>query len=525
LVEESQLDKKNIALLDLGTVAYPLALRLMQRLAMARRSDQIGDVLLLGQHPPVITLGRGGGYEDVRASPAVLHRLGIPVIQTERGGRATYHGPGQLVAYPILRLTDRHLHDHVHRLEETAIQLLADYGIRAGRLNGHPGVWLGRDKIAAIGVAARGGVTSHGLALNVDPPLTHFDYIIPCGLTGTGVTSMHHLMGRRVSMEAVAADFVRSFARVFDLTVSRGIQKAPWLVADASQGVMIETTDALLDAARLHTVCEEALCPNLGECWGRGTATFMILGNICTRHCRFCAVTVGRPLPPDPAEPERLAWTAARMGLRHVVVTSVTRDDLPDGGAGHFVAVIVALRRRCPDATVEVLVPDFGGNLAAIRRVLAARPDVLNHNLETVSRLYPRVQPRKSYQRALGVLARARQAGLVTKSGLMLGLGETRGEVLDAMRDLRRAGCELLTLGQYLQPTSRHLPVVEYLHPTEFAWYEEVGSSMGFRAVVAGPLVRSSYRAAEVSELARDEPAFPEPKESWQKSVISLSKN
>jgi lipoic acid synthetase len=427
---------------------------------------------------------------------------GIQVIQTGRGGRATYHGPGQLVAYPILRLPANNLHDYMHRLEETVIRLLAEYGLRVGRLERHPGVWLGQDKIAAIGVAVAEGVTTHGLALNVDPPLAHFDHIVPCGLTDKGVTSMHRTLGRSLNFETVATDFARVFGQVFGVQVKRGLQAAPWLVAPAPQGPVVETIDLWLDTARLHTVCEEAACPNLGECWAQGTATFMILGDICTRHCRFCAVTVGRPHAVDPGEPERLAETAARMGLRHVVVTSVARDDLPDGGAAHFVAVIAALRRRCPGVTIEVLTPDFGGKLATIRQALAARPDIFNHNMETVPRLYPLVQPRKSYRRALGVLAEAGRAGLVTKSGLMLGLGETRGEVLAVMRDLRQAGCHILTLGQYLQPTPRHLPIAEYIHPAEFGWYQEMGRAMGFRTVAAGPLVRSSYHAAEVKKLA-----------------------
>jgi lipoic acid synthetase len=245
----------------------------------------------------------------------------------------------------------------------------------------------------------------------------------------------------------------------------------------------------------VHTVCQAALCPNIGDCWGSGTATFMILGDVCTRHCRFCAVEAGHPLPPDPSERERVAEAAARLGLKHVVVTSVTRDDLPDGGAGHFAATIGALRRRLPGAVVEVLVPDFGGSLAALNEVVAARPDVLNHNVETVPQLYASVQPRADYRRSLGVLEWARRAGLTTKSGLMLGLGETRGEVVSTMRDLRRAGCELLTLGQYLRPQSDCLPVAEYIHPVEFEWYQEVGEAMGFQAIAAGPLVRSSYRA------------------------------
>jgi lipoic acid synthetase len=491
-------------MLDLGMLAYPAAMRLMERLAAARRRDEIGDLLLLVQHPPVITLGQGGGYEDVVVAPNVLQQLGLQVVPTERGGRATYHGPGQLVVYPILRLPRGHLHDYVYRLEETALQLLAEYDIRAERLEGQPGVWLGHEKIAAVGVAARGGVTTHGLALNVDPFLVHFNTIIPCGLADKGVTSMRQVLGRPLNFEAVAADFVRIFGRVFGVQVGQGLQESPWLIAPAPQGLTVETIDLWLDNARLHTVCEEALCPNLGECWARGTATFMILGDICTRHCRFCAVRVGRPLQADPAEPERLAQTAARMGLRHVVVTSVARDDLPDGGAAHFVKVIEALRRRCPQAAVEILTPDFGGRLAALQQVLSARPDVFNHNLETVARLYPWVQPRKSYSRALGVLTQARRAGLVTKSGLMLGLGEKRSEVLTAMRDLRRAGCEVLTVGQYLQPTPRHLPVAEYIHPAEFTWYEEEGRSLGFKAVAAGPLVRSSYHAAEVCQLVEN---------------------
>jgi lipoic acid synthetase len=494
----------SIVVLNLGQLAYPAALSLMERLAEARRCDEVGDLLLLVQHPPVITLGQGGGYEDVAVAPQVLQRLGIQVVQTGRGGRATYHGPGQLVVYPILRLPRGSLHDYVHRLEETVIRLLAEYGLEAGRLQGYPGVWLGREKLAAIGVAVRGGVTMHGLALNVDPPLEHFNYIVPCGLKDNGVTSLRRVLGRPISFDRVMADFVRLFGQVFGVPLSRGLQSAPWLVATAPQGRLVATIDLWLADARLHTVCEEAACPNLGECWARGTATFMILGNICTRHCRFCAVTAGRPLPPDPAEPDRLAQTTARLGLRHVVVTSVARDDLPDGGAAHFVAVIKALRRHCPNTAVEILVPDFGGSLSALQQVLLARPDVFNHNLETVPRLYPQVQPRKSYRRALAVLDQAKRAGLVTKSGLMLGLGETRGEVLVVMRDLRRAGCDILTLGQYLQPASHHLPVAEYIHPAEFAWYKEMGRTMGFRAVAAGPLVRSSYHAAEVSESAQE---------------------
>ena len=502
---------KRIAVLRLGVMDYRWALGFMEHLAEARRRDRVGDLLLLVQHPPVITLGRGGGAEDLRVSEATLRRLGVGLFQTERGGRATYHGPGQLVAYPILRLPDDDsaeltagdLHAYLRRLEEAVIHLLAEVGIAAGRVERHPGVWVGRNKIAAVGVAVRDGVTTHGLALNVDPPMEHFSLIVPCGLADRGVTSLRRELGRPLEMAEVEARFVAAFARAFGAEVTWGIQEAPWLMVRAPQGERVEALDALLADLGLHTVCQQALCPNIRDCWGSGTATFMILGDICTRHCRFCAVRAGRPLPPDPGEPERVAEAAARLGLRHVVITSVARDDLPDGGAGHFAATIEAVRRRCPGALVEVLVPDFGGSLAALEEVIAARPDVLNHNVETVPRLYPLVRPRADYRRSLGLLAWAKGAGLTTKSGLMLGLGETRGEVVAVMQDLRRAGCELLTLGQYLQPTSRQLPVAEYIHPEEFEWYREVGEALGFRAVAAGPLVRSSYRAAEMAPTTK----------------------
>jgi len=486
-----------VSVIRLGRLTYRWALGLMERLAEARRQEAVGDLLLLVEHFPVVTLGRGGGLEDLRVSPVELRRRGVELHETDRGGRATYHGPGQLVVYPILRLSGD-LHAYIHRLEQTVIEVLLGYGIRAGRLAEQPGVWVGENKIAAVGVAVHQGVTTHGLALNVDPSLEGFSLIVPCGLTEKGVTSMARELGRQVDLAGVERAFLRAFARVFRVQVESGIRDSPWLLARAPVGDRVEALANLLDGLRLHTVCQEALCPNIAECWGSGTATFMILGDVCTRHCRFCAVTPGRPLPPDPGEPGRVAEAAALLGLRHVVITSVARDDLPDGGAAHFAATIRAVRERCPGASVEVLVPDFGGRLAALRTVLDTRPDVFAHNLETVRRLSPLVQARADYQRSLGLLAWAKDAGLTTKSGLMVGLGETRGEVVAAMGDLRRVGCDVLTLGQYLQPTSRHLPVSEYIPPAEFDWYRQVGEALGFKAVVAGPLVRSSYHAGQI---------------------------
>ena len=255
----------------------------------------------------------------------------------------------------------------------------------------------------------------------------------------------------------------------------------------------------VLRELNLQTVCESARCPNIGECFSRPTATFMIAGTRCTRRCGFCAVDTARPSPLDPAEPARIAEAARRMGLRHVVVTAVARDDLDDGGAGHFAATILALRAQLPSARVEVLTPDFKGEEPPLRTVLEARPDVFNHNVETVPRLNRAVRPQASYRRSIDVLARAKSLSpaLVTKSGLMLGLGETRDEVEAVMRDLRAAGCDLLTIGQYLQPTRAHLPVVEYVAPQVFTDYAKVGRTMGFRHVASGPFVRSSYHADE----------------------------
>ncbi len=260
-----------------------------------------------------------------------------------------------------------------------------------------------------------------------------------------------------------------------------------------------KTRNLLLDL-KLHTVCESAKCPNHWECWSRGTATFMIAGDRCTRACGFCAVSTAKPLALEEDEPARVAEASARMGLKHVVITAVARDDLADGGAGHFRRTIEAVRARNPGVVVEVLVPDFQDKDDAIDTVLSAEPDIFNHNLETVRRLTPSVRHRATYDRSLAVLGKVKEkrgAAMHTKSGMMLGLGETTDEVLEAMRDLRSSRCDILTLGQYLQPTLKHLPVVEFVPPARFAWFGEQAEAMGFVHVASGPLVRSSYHADE----------------------------
>jgi lipoic acid synthetase len=264
----------------------------------------------------------------------------------------------------------------------------------------------------------------------------------------------------------------------------------------------------LIHGAGLHTICEEARCPNIAECCGRGTATFQILGDTCTRACRYCYVHSGKPeSPPDPLEPLRLAQTAAQMDLKHVVVTSVDRDDVPDRGAGHYAATIRALKRKLPGVSVEVLTPDFlGVEEEALRTVLAERPDVFNHNIETVRRLHPRMRGAKaSYDKALWLLGRAKELAdypVLTKSGIIVGLGETNDEVVETMRDLREHGVDVVTIGQYLQPSQQHAAIDRWVHPDEFRWFREQGEALGFGSVFSGPLVRSSYRADEQRHAA-----------------------
>lgn len=276
-----------------------------------------------------------------------------------------------------------------------------------------------------------------------------------------------------------------------------------WMRRPVVCGPEMRRVEEVLAEEGLATVCVGARCPNRGECYSAGTATFMILGDRCTRDCRFCAVPHGVVFPPDPGEPEALARAASRMGLRHVVITSVTRDDLPDGGAGPFARTVEAVREALPEATVEVLIPDFKGDGAAVDLVIEAGPDVFNHNVETVKRLYPSVRPQAEYRRSLAVLLKGREAGMLTKSGFMVGLGETKEEASRLLGDLLEAGCCLLTVGQYLRPTAGSEPVGRYYEPEEFEALRENALAMGFEAVAAGPFVRSSYFAGQMLEKVR----------------------
>ena len=282
-------------------------------------------------------------------------------------------------------------------------------------------------------------------------------------------------------------------------------KKPGWLKIRLHRTTQFAEVDRIVREHALHTICSSGMCPNKAECWSRRTATFMILGDVCTRSCRFCATRTGRPLPPDDAEPGQLARSVKLMGLRHVVVTSVTRDDLPDGGARHWAAAVEAIRRENHDATIELLIPDFDARPELLDTVAAAKPDIIGHNIETVERLTPQVRSRARYATSLRTLELLARRGAATKSGLMLGLGESDDEVLQTLRDLRRAGVRIVTLGQYLRPTLEHYPVAEYITPEKFEAYRQQALAMGFDYCASAPMVRTSYRAQEALAAIKNE--------------------
>ena len=527
----------------LGRVRYRDAHVLQQALYKACGAEY----LLLLEHPHVYTLGVRAVAGHVLVDP---ESVGAELVHADRGGDVTYHGPGQLVGYPILNVPMglRAVPAHVHAIEQLVIDAIGDLGLRgAGRLEGYPGVWMDPDgpepkKLCAVGVRIDRGRSMHGFALNVEPDLSMFGHIVPCGLADLGVTSLA-AEGVNVSMRDVVEAIVRRAPdqlvpgasierqdaswwpgpartvphlgaadggprstraldrRLLDAGVDleQGVAisspKPEWARAQARIGPELIRLRSTMRELDLVTVCEEAGCPNIFECWADGTATFMINGERCTRACGFCLIDTRRPLPLDPGEPDRVAEAVARMKLTHAVVTAVARDDLADGGALAFAETIAAVRRRSPGTTVEVLIPDCKGDEAALNVIFDARPDVLNHNLETVNRLQRAVRPSASYARSLSVLARSALAGCTTKSGIILGMGETVSEVVAALGDLRAVGVEIVTLGQYLRPTAAHLAVARWWAPAEFDELAATARAMGIAHVEASPLTRSSYHA------------------------------
>jgi lipoyl synthase len=525
----------------LGRVPYREALAVQQALFQYGTEDH----LLLLEHPHVFTHGpRADLGVNVLVEPA---SVGADLVSVKRGGDVTYHGPGQLVGYPIVNVPNAMgASDHVSAIQRVIVASLTDLGVAdVGCLSEYPGVWVdvtGPDprKICAIGVRLAHGRTMHGFALNIAPDMRYMrDYIVPCGIPDKPVTSLAE-EGVETSLEAVAEVVARHAAAVWgagsmerqdvawkhrpdDLSAfSRGegpgavvrrlaqvgvadglaiaTRKPDWLRPKVVHGPGVIALKKTVREHGLVTVCEEAGCPNLSDCWADGTATFMVLGERCTRACGFCLVDTSKPLPPADDEPDRVADTVAGMGLAHAVLTMVARDDLADGGMAHVARCVEAIRRRCPDTRIETLISDAKGDAASLELLFAVLPDVLNHNIETVARLQRAVRPSAGYARSLSVLARAKAAGLTTKSGMIVGMGETTEEIAGCLADLAGVGVDIVTIGQYLRPTTHHLPVARWVEPAEFVEWKQIGESLGIGHVEASPLTRSSYHARQAAE-------------------------
>ena len=471
--------------------------------------------------------------------------LNAVVIDADRGGDVTYHAPGQVVAWAIVTVADDPSAGKVHvaRLEDAVISTVEHFDPerrlgRVGRLDGYPGVWADLDgvpsKIAAVGVRTERNTlghrrTLHGVALNVDIEMEGFKAIVPCGIADRPVASMTSLglevsaldVEERLGVELEerlggAAGVARVQRSVAPMSAERPLlrrlrkagvdpdagvpihrRKPEWLRIEAHMGEEFQSLRTLTEDLRLVTVCEEAGCPNIFECWSAGTATFMVNGERCTRACGFCLIDTRKPFALDPTEPLRVAEAVVRLKLAHAVITCVARDDLDDGGAGAIAATVRAIRERSPETDVEVLTSDLKGDAGSLQLIFDARPDVLNHNVETVARLQRAVRPSAGYLRSLTVLARSVQAGLTTKSGLMVGLGESADEVEEVLADMSSVGVSIATIGQYLRPTANHLPVARWWEPWEFADLAERGRRLGLRHVQSSPLTRSSYHARE----------------------------
>ena len=531
----------------------------------------------------MFTYGLSANLENLLVDPS---EVGADLVKADRGGDVTWHGPGQLVGYPILNVPGKRgggMADtvaYVRAVEQVIIDTLADFGLTdVGRLREYPGVWVAPEsdeprKIAAIGVRLSRGRSMHGFALNVDPDMAWFDQMVPCGIEDKAVTSMA-AEGLDVSMkEVVDALLVRAEAqwaaesgvqredvvwrqRVEDLTpfsrgegpgetsgtknapmleavpsveaeaddahlegtsvrltgrlaeagVTTGLQissrKPEWMRVKADMGPEYRRLKGVMKSLDLVTVCEEAGCPNIFDCWNDGTATFMVCGERCTRKCGFCLVDTRHPEGLDADEPAKVAEAVEKMALGYAVITMVARDDLADGGANHVAQTIHAIRDRQPGTRVEVLISDCKGDAASLDIINDARPDVLNHNIETVQRLQRVARPSASYARSLAVLGRAKTAGLVTKSSIIVGMGESFDEVVSTMSDLAAVGVDIVTIGQYLRPTSNHLPVARWVEPAEFDEWKRIGEQeLGLSHVESSPLTRSSYHAKQAEAAA-----------------------
>ncbi len=488
---------------------YSTTLSFQRQLLEQKGIDrELSDTLILVEHNHVFTVGRGVEFQ----SPVGFES--VPWLEVSRGGQATYHGPGQLVSYPILDLNryGKDVHVYLRALEQVIVSTLEDIGMKAFTKEGLTGVWLtiperGDVKVASIGVGVAKWVSYHGVAINVDPDLSYFRAISPCGMDGEVVSSLAEcapLLNLKIpTLAEVKELFVPNFFRIFhDLSRPVPRQSKPkWLRVKAPGSPEFQETKKIVKGLKLTTVCEEAHCPNIGECWTHKTATFMIMGELCTRRCSFCAVkdgTVNNLDPLDPLEPYRVGKAVKDLGLEHVVITSVDRDDLSDMGAAHFDQTVRAIRAHNQTTRIELLIPDMRGRRPLVEKILESRlVSVLNHNVETVPRLYKTVRPGSGFERSLNVLKWAKhfQPDLKTKSGIMVGLGETKEEIMEVMDRLRESHVEIMTIGQYLRPSEKQLPVQRYVTPEEFEDYRIEGMKRGFSFVESSPLTRSSYHA------------------------------
>jgi len=536
---------RNLNVRWLGKLSYQEAYDLQLGIHKdVSNENSLDDYLLLLEHDKVITVGRTAKAENLLVEKSELLTKKVEYFETDRGGDMTYHGEGQIVGYPIIRLTDpKKVVPYVRDLELVIIETLNKYSIESFTKKDDTGVWTKKGKIASIGIKVSKWTTYHGFSLNIFDSLDGFELINTCGNASEKVTSIHSF-NSDISFEDVAKELTKNFAKVFnyvevekqfsqftprqlknkkefniDNMVKRGVfnpnklsipltikgnlpnepKRPEWMKVKANLGKDYMSLKSLLKEKKLNTVCEEASCPNIYECWSMGTATFMIMGDVCTRACGFCDVKTGKPGYLDLDEPLRVAESVKSMGLSHAVVTSVNRDDLDDGGSQFFADTIYAIKDSNQNCSVEVLIPDFKGERKSIDNIINANPEVLNHNLETVPRLQRDIRTAASYGRSLSLLYYAKQKGFLgkTKTGLIVGMGETKEEVLSVLKDISKLQIDIVTIGQYLRPTAKHRAIDRYAPKDEFELYKSYGESLGIPHVESGPLVRSSYHAKD----------------------------
>ena len=529
----------------LGKLPYGEAYILQKGLHSATSQENSPfDYLLLLEHNNVVTIGRSGDINNLLVSKNILNENNIEFFETDRGGDITFHGDGQLIGYPIIRLDDpKKVVPFVRKIENVIIDTLAELSIDAFSKIDDTGVWTKEGKIASIGIKVSKWTTLHGFSLNISENTKGFDFINPCGSSDEHVVSIQQY-DETVSFKEVTEIISRKFVEIFkyekvdkqfsqftprqlkkkkefhiDQLVNNGVfnasknsvpitlnssvksepERPEWMKVKANLGKDYLSLKSLIKEKRLNTVCEEASCPNIYECWSMGTATFMIMGDTCTRACGFCDVNTGKPCDLDMDEPYRVAESVKIMGLTHAVITSVNRDDLDDGGSAFFAKTIDEVRLENNQTSIEVLIPDFKGSKEAIDNIINANPEVLNHNLETVPRLQREIRTAASYGRSLALLQYAKESHFLgkTKTGLIVGMGEEFEEVIAVLKDLSRINIDIVTIGQYLRPTQRHRLIDRYVSQEEFEQYKTIGQELGIPHIESGPLVRSSYHAKD----------------------------